>query len=118
MAPASVGVAMPKKIVPSTRKMRTSGGTQAAKTLTIKRTPCRVRASGGSAGASDGGDRHEHPHHNAKPASTTPGKNAPRNRSPTDTPIWSPRITSTIDGGMIWPNVPEDAITPVASGLA
>ena len=29
---------------------------------------------------------------------------------------WSARMMSTIDGGMIWPSVPEAHIVPVASG--
>ena len=29
---------------------------------------------------------------------------------------WSARMISTIDGGMIWPRVPEAAMVPVASG--
>ena len=29
---------------------------------------------------------------------------------------WSARMISTIDGGMIWPSVPDAAIVPVASG--
>ena len=29
---------------------------------------------------------------------------------------WSARMISTIEGGMIWPRVPEAAIVPVAIG--
>ena len=36
-------------------------------------------------------------------------------RSPTDTPSWSASTTSTTLGGMIWPRVPEAAMTPVAN---
>ena len=49
------------------------------------------------------------------PASITPGRNEARKRSPTETPIWSPRMTSTMLGGIIWPSVPEAQMTPVAS---
>ena len=41
----------------------------------------------------------------------------PRKRSPTDTPSWSPRTTSTIEGGISWPRVPEATITPEANDL-
>ncbi len=30
---------------------------------------------------------------------------------------WSARMISTIEGGMIWPSVPEAAMVPVASGF-
>ena len=36
-------------------------------------------------------------------------------RLPTEIFSTLPRSTSTTDGGIIWPSVPEDAITPVAS---
>jgi hypothetical protein len=51
IAPASVGVATPRKIVPSTRKIRTSGGIRLRSTARPRRQPWRVRASGGRAGA-------------------------------------------------------------------
>ncbi len=50
MAPPSVGVAMPRKMVPRTRKMSSSGGTSAVSTRSSSLKPCRVRASAGSAG--------------------------------------------------------------------
>ena len=50
IAPASVGVARPRKMVPSTRKISTSDGTMPQSTLAISAQPRSVRASGGSAG--------------------------------------------------------------------
>jgi hypothetical protein len=54
MAPPSVGVAMPRKMVPSTRKIRNSGGTSTSSTRISSLPPRRLRASGGSAGAEAG----------------------------------------------------------------
>ena len=46
MAPASVGVARPMKMVPSTRKISTIDGTIPQSTLEISGQPRSVRASG------------------------------------------------------------------------
>ena len=54
IAPPSVGVATPMKIVPSTRKISTSGGIRQVNTLSASAPPFSVRASGGSAGAASG----------------------------------------------------------------
>ena len=43
-----------------------------------------------------------------------PGITAPMNRSPTEMFMMSARITSTMEGGMICPSVPEAAMVPVA----
>ena len=43
-----------------------------------------------------------------------PGMNAASYMSPTERPSWSAITISTSDGGMIWANVPEAAITPMA----
>ncbi len=65
------------------------------------------------------------------PTSIRPGKKAPANRSPTETgdgaklpfaictcalmpASMSPMKISTVEGGMIWPSVPEAQITPQA----
>jgi hypothetical protein len=53
-APASVGVAMPKKMLPSTAKISSTGGTMACSTRRKSAKPRKVRASGGSAGAASG----------------------------------------------------------------
>ena len=50
MAPASVGVARPKKIVPSTIKINASEGTTPMATFFNSASPRRVRASGGRGG--------------------------------------------------------------------
>ena len=66
------------------------------------------------------------------PTSTALGRMAPTNRSPTETGVgaklpldictWalmpesmSPMKMRMVDGGMIWPSVPEAAITPAPS---
>ncbi len=54
IAPPSVGVATPRKIVPSTRKIKASGGISTKKTRRSSLSPRSVRASGGSAGAACG----------------------------------------------------------------
>ena len=51
IAPPSVGVATPMKIVPSTRKMRASGGISTNTTRAMSFQPRSGRASGGNAGA-------------------------------------------------------------------
>ncbi len=54
IAPPSVGVAMPRKIVPSTRKMSASGGISTKSTRATSFQPRSKRAWAGSAGASLG----------------------------------------------------------------
>ncbi len=53
-APASVGVAIPMKIVPSTRKISTIDGTMPQSTRFHSAQPRNVRASIGSGGTSFG----------------------------------------------------------------
>ena len=50
IAPASVGVANPRKIVPSTRKINTMDGIIPQSTFFQSAQPERVRASGGKGG--------------------------------------------------------------------
>ena len=54
MAPASVGVARPMKIVPSTRKISTTEGIMPHRTRLISFQPISPRASGGSGGMAFG----------------------------------------------------------------
>ena len=49
-----------------------------------------------------------------KKTKISPGNNAEVNKFPTDTFKTLPSKTRTTDGGIIWPRVPDDAITPVA----
>ena len=92
--------------------MSTSGGTN---TRTNRAGPMVSAAAIRRGGASSGFQVLTATTYTAKaPAISRPGINAPMNRSPTDTPSWSPSTTSTIEGGMIWPRVPEAAITPLA----
>ena len=114
MAPASVGVARPMKIVPSTRKIRTSEGTMPLVHFQASAQPRSVRASGGSAGTSCGRMMLRMKTQAQNSATWMRlGPIAPRYMSPTDLPSWSARTTSTSDGGMSCVIVPEAAITPV-----
>ena len=117
MAPPSVGVAMPRKIVPSTRKISASGGISTNITRRSSLKPRSVRASGGSAGA-DCGMQHgpaEHVQHVEAGQGPSPGMIAPAYMSPTERPSWSASTISTSDGGMICASVPDAAMTPRAS---
>ena len=49
-APASVGVAIPAKMLPKTAKISNSGGTTTKRARRINGQPCNVRASSGSGG--------------------------------------------------------------------
>ena len=114
MAPASVGVASPRKIVPSTRKIRMIEGTMPRTQRQISGQPRSVRASGGSAGTSCGQRKLTMSTHTANSATWMKlGPMAPRYMSPTERPSWSASTTSTSDGGMSCVIVPEAAITPV-----
>ena len=115
-APASVGVAMPKKMLPNTNKISTNGGNMDCTTRCRNSRRGIWQTSGGRAGAASGFKKATSNTCKAKaPAIIRPGITAPRNRLPTETPNWSPSTTSTTLGGMICPKVPEAAITPVAS---
>ncbi len=114
MAPASVGVARPMKIVPSTRKIRPSDGMMPRRHFFTSAQPRSVRASGGSAGTSCGRMM-------LRMATQTQnsaiwmrlGPIAPAYMSPTERPSWSASTTSTSDGGISCVMVPEAAITPM-----
>ena len=54
MAPPSVGVASPMRMVPSTRKISTIEGTMPHNTFFTRARPLMVRASGGNAGIAAG----------------------------------------------------------------
>ena len=115
MAPASVGVARPMKMVPSTRKIRTSEGTMPLMHFQASGQPRSVRASGGRAGTSCGRMRLRMNTQTQNSATWIRlGPMAPRYMSPTERPSWSASTTSTSEGGMSWVMVPEAAITPVA----
>ena len=86
IAPASVGVARPMKIVPSTRKISTSEGTMPQRhLLQASAQPLSVRASGGRAGTS-GGAKMLRIDNQAKKSSTwrMQGPIAPAYMSPTE----------------------------------
>ena len=113
-APASVGVAMPAKMLPSTSRIRTSGGTMTSITRRNRAAPCSERASGGKAGAASGLTSATHATNAANmEANMIPGTRLPTNRSPTLIPSWSASTIRTTLGGMICPSVPLAAITPV-----
>ena len=119
MAPASVGEAMPMKMVPRTRKISTSEGTIPQATFDHRAMPLRVRAAGGNAGTRCGWKIETS---NMKPENRSTcaieGPMAPRYMSPTGTPSWKARTMSTNDGGMTCVMVPEAAITPVPSFMS
>ena len=114
---ASVGVAMPKKMLPSTTRISPKVGSADSRAM----PSCRSVSCSASAGR--GGTRSGR----AKPTTTrntmysrpsnTPGISAPMNRSPTDIDTWSAISTSMMDGGIRMPNVPEAATTPDAMAL-
>ncbi|ODN68740.1 hypothetical protein A6302_03972 [Methylobrevis pamukkalensis] len=115
MAPPSVGVARPMKMVPSTRKISTSGGSSEVIDRRTSARPRSVRASGGSAGTSSGLKieiRMMKPVY--MPVRISAGTMAPSYMSPTERPSWSASTISTRLGGMIWASVPEAAMVPVA----
>src|SRR5262249_47343825 len=111
---ASVGVARPVKMVPSTRKIRPADGMMPRRHFDHNAQPCSVRASSGSAGTSFG--QSWLTMKTQMQNSTTwmmLGPIAPAYMSPTERPIWSARTTRTSDGGMSWVIVPDAAMTPI-----
>ncbi len=115
MAPASVGVTRPKRIVPSTMKISARLGTMPRSTLLHSAQPRSVRASGGSAGTC-AGRTIERMNTQAANSSTwtSDAPVAPIYISPGERPSWSARTISTSDGGISCVMVPEAAMTPVA----
>ncbi len=115
MAPASVGVTRPSRIVPSTTKISASDGTMPRMILLQSGQPRSVRASGGSAGTSCGRmiDRM-----NTQPANSSTCRIeapvAPIYISPGERCSWSASTISTSEGGISCVIVPEAAMTPVA----
>ena len=113
IAPASVGVATPAKIDPSTMRIRSSGGS--ITTTTRRRSPRQGMSviSGGRAGAASGLAIATPTTYAAYiAASISPGTSPPTKRSPTEIPSWSASTTSTMLGGMICPRVPDARMTP------
>ena len=87
-APASVGVATPAKMLPSTSRIRTSGGTITSATWRSSSSPNGSRSSAGSAGAICGRTNANTATNAAyRQASRIPGSRLPTNRSPTEIPI-------------------------------
>ena len=118
-APASVGVATPAKIEPSTTTISASGGSNARTTATARvPRPRASRSALGIAGAAAGETKATKTTYRAyMPDSISPGTSAPTNRSPTLIESWSASTTNTTLGGTIWPRVPDAAMTPVASSF-
>ena len=129
MAAASVGVAAPIRIEPRTSTIRHAGGSRIWSTRARRSTPSWVGTGGQAFGRVNATNMIQAMY---SPTRTIPGRNAPAKRSMTETGsgaklpspscawvlapcMMSPRITSTMDGGMIWPSVPEAQITPQAS---
>jgi hypothetical protein len=114
MAPPSVGVARPTRMVPSTMKMSTREGTIETMQRRNKTPRLAVRTSLGSGGTLSGQMMPTMKiQRQNRPTRMKLGMNAPAYMSPTERPMASASTTSTSDGGMIWVMVPEAAITPV-----
>ncbi len=106
-------------MVPSTRKISTSGGTSVVSTRANKAVPCRVRALAGIAGAAAGLiNVSTNTYSRYRLTSAMPGSSAPLYMSPTEVPSWSARMINTSEGGMICASVPDAAMTPEASRLS
>ena len=100
MAPASVGVASPRKIVPRTRKISPNDGMIPRRHFLHSAQPLEVRASGGSAGTSFGQSTLTiSTQMQNKAIWMRLGPMAPAYMSPTERPSWSASTTSTSDGG-------------------
>ena len=128
---ASVGVAMPPMMDPSTAMISNSGGTIAV--MTSLKIPFFSSALKGVAGHDFGSKialKIIHPKYSR--TNNIPGRKAPANKSPTDTGVgaklpfdictcelipasMSAIKISTVEGGMICPKVPDAQITPLAS---
>ena len=103
-------------MVPSTRKISSSGGISEVTTRSARVKPRRERASSGSAGVAEGRNRATPPMNSAYSAvSARPGMKAPAYMSPTERPSWSAMTISTRLGGIICASVPEAAMTPAAT---
>ena len=115
MAPASVGVARPMKIVPSTRKISTTEGTMPHRHFFTSGQPDSVRPSRGMPGTHWGFTMLTMNTYRLKSSTCTRlGPQAPAYMSPTERPSTSASTISTSDGGISCVIVPEAAITPVA----
>ena len=114
MAPASVGVASPRKIVPSTRKISPSDGMMPRRHLAPQR-PAAQRARLRRQRRHVLRPEHADDQTQAQNSATWMrlGPIAPAYMSPTERPSWSASTTSTSDGGMSWVMVPDAAITPM-----
>src|SRR6476660_9174511 len=114
IAPPSVGVASPTRIVPSTMKISTSDGTIDTMQRTNSTLILAVRTSLGSAGTFSGQMMLTMKIQTQNSATRMKlGMKAPAYMSPTERPMASASTTSTSEGGMIWVIVPDAAITPV-----
>src|SRR5215813_15607605 len=114
MAPASVGVASPMKIVPNTRKISPSDGIMPRRHFFHSAHPFKVRASIGKAGTALGQMMLTMATHTQNKATWMMlGPMAPAYMSPTERPSTSASTTNTSDGGINCVMVPEAAMTPM-----
>ena len=117
-APASVGVAKPKKILPITKKISSKGGSIACMTCFANVFIPIDLSSLGIAGAMSGRIIAIMTTCKANTlAIIIPGTIEPINKVPTGILNWSANTTNTMLGGINWPNVPDATITPAASCL-
>ena len=116
IAPPSVGVAKPIRMVPRTMKISTSDGTIDTMQRTNSTPRLAVRTSFGSGGTLSGQTMPTMKiQRQNRPTRMKLGMKAPAYMSPTERPMASASTTSTSEGGMIWVMVPEAAMTPVAT---
>ncbi len=117
---ASVGVAQPAKMLPSTSVISSAGGHEAAHqqpAWSARRRPMLPVA--GMRGARRGHTKQATTMNTMyRPLISRPGRTAPVNSVPTGTPTRSPMITSMIDGGIRMPSVPALAMVPTDSDLS
>ena len=119
MAPASVGVARPRPMVPRTRKISTMEGIMPHNTRLTSFHPIGSRACSGIGGIECGRMIAMMTMNSRKIATCRiDGPMAPRYMSPTERPSWSARMISTSDGGISCVMVPDAAMTPVASFMS
>jgi hypothetical protein len=117
MAPLSVGVARPRKMVPSTRVSKHQRRDDAPTgTSWIRGQPVIDRESRGIPGTplrpEDAHEEHVQAEQQHLDRARAPGAGV--HVAPTERPSWSPSTISTSEGGMSCVMVPDEAITPVA----
>ena len=116
---ASVGVAQPAKMLPSTSPINSAGGTKLRTTSLIVSSSPPTLPLAAMRGARRGHTKQAMTMKTMyRPLINRPGRTAPVNSVPTGTPTRSPMMTSMIDGGIRMPSVPALAMVPTDSALS